>query len=489
MKVIAADVSDYQSGADWGALAVQADGIWVKWADWSWWSRYGSGENLHASIIAIAQSVGKPAGSYLFARPGWTSAEYQIDTWADNCPPLTMSSMLDLESPGYLSGQELTDWVNAALARMWVRFGRIPVLYWSARFASENGMGQITVPHIDMVAEYHRGYQPFFYAEREGWEAYAYAAYGGPDLPWGEARIDVWQFTSSARFPAYDGSLDCSFITDEAFVLAVGGDPVVIPPASQTIEEALMADERFDTLMQIVSSLPDLIDGQGGGGGVPVGHYRPAPLGTPTEETEGLYAGLYQGRPPIVFDWALNNEVTTKCVAFDFTFLPPGATIYLHPIETGEAGDPTSGFWTGLVNAWTQVFAATWWGQFAQYTTTQGGFHTIVHPANRPIRVEISLDGGHSLSAPAPVPNRVVALRPPPRHLMALSKATPTVSEPDAAVVLQTLVGGLDDLAEQVKFALAKHPGGVDGIHAADIIQTAVDRAIGNAASRAMTTS
>lgn len=382
LRLIATDVSDYQSAADWAVLAAAADGVWAKWADWVWWVDHGVGESTHLTIIQTAKDAGKPAGSYLFCRPDMSDPELQVDTWADHCPELTMSAMLDLEADNSLSGPVLTDWVNRALVRMAQRFGRLPVLYWSRKYAVEHGMGPITAPHVNMVAEYHLGYQPMYWADRAGWEARAYAPYGGPDLPPGEETIDVWQFTSSAQMPGYAGPLDASFVTDLAWELVVSPDA----PAPLTLEEALVADERFDRLMSIVNALPGMIDK-----GTVTGHYRPARVGTAPDSTEPLYAGLYVGRPPIVFDWSMNGEaVKTPCVAYDFTWLPVGATIHVHPIEPGVP-DATSGIWTSLCNKFRQVFAATWWGDHATYTTTELGFHTVVHPANRPCRIEVTL--------------------------------------------------------------------------------------------------
>lgn len=229
MRIIT-DTSDYQAGTDWHALAGSVDAAWAKAGDWAWVARHGwPGDDVQAATFAAFNAVGRPVGSYLFVRPGWTDPNTQISQWRQNVPGgYQVAPMIDLEDPGVLSGGSLTAWVDEALALTAQHFGRTPVLYWSQRFQADNGMGMPGTPHIPMVAEYHRGYRTFEWGwGLAEWERWAYAAYGGPDVPsgypYGSGDL-IWQFTSSAQIPGPPGLIDCSFVPDRWWeLLVVGG--------------------------------------------------------------------------------------------------------------------------------------------------------------------------------------------------------------------------------------------------------------------------
>lgn len=248
------DFSDYQAGLDVDTVAQTADGFWCKAGDWSWIARNGwPADDVHANAIRRLLELGKPVGSYLFVRPGWTDPATQIVQWRQNTPDgTTLAPMIDLEVPGTLSGGALTAWVNDALVVTAQQFGTTPVLYWSVRFQQENGMSVPSAPHIPMVAEYHRGYSMFAWADVSGWEQRAYSAYGGPGVPDGYSLTPldmVWQFTSSAQVPGMPTLVDCSFCTEERFQQVTSGS---LSPAST---QELFTVSQYDDIMAAIAGV------------------------------------------------------------------------------------------------------------------------------------------------------------------------------------------------------------------------------------------
>lgn len=238
------DASDYQAGLQLDTVASSVDGAWFKAGDWSWVARYGwPADDLHDAAIARFAQLGKPVGSYFFVRPGSTAPATQIDGWAQHAPKgLTIKPMIDLEVSS-ISGSSLRDWIIEAIHLATDRFGAQPVLYWSHAFATAHGMTAPDAAHIPMVAEYHYGYRTFTWADRANWEATAYRAFGGPDVPPGYSGVSstdlIWQFTSSAEIPGMPGLVDCDLVPDAAWALLTDS---VLPPASVDDIEAIMAD-------------------------------------------------------------------------------------------------------------------------------------------------------------------------------------------------------------------------------------------------------
>lgn len=259
------DFSDYQSGVDLDQVAGVMDGAWVKAGDWAYYSTHGGrGEDIHTPALDRYAQLGFPAGSYFFVRPGRTDPLTQIDAWRGLVTsPTAISPMIDLEVPGSLSGASLTAWVDEALYWATDRFGVTPTLYWSQSFASGNGMSVPGTPHIPLMAEYHRGYTPFLWANESSWENRAYSAYGGPDVPagYGLGPLDVvWQFTSSAQVPGFGGLVDCSFAAEYRFqqLLTEGGSlgPAALPEDELTVAQidelkALIAAGNQDLAQRI----------------------------------------------------------------------------------------------------------------------------------------------------------------------------------------------------------------------------------------------
>lgn len=250
------DISDYQAGLNVDAVAASVDGAWCKAGDWAWIARYGwPGDDIHNTVVNRFLQLGKPVGSYLFVRPGYTAPQVQIDQWRQHCPDgTTIAPMIDLEVNGTLSGGALRDWVDAALRRVAEVFGVTPVLYWSNTFANAYGMSAPSAPHVPMVAEYHWGYQTQLWANQAGWETHAYSAYGGPDVPPGYSGVTsrslIWQWTSSAQLPGFLGLVDHDFVPDAAWSLITDA---ALPPASDTWE-TFMADNQktMDALAEFV---------------------------------------------------------------------------------------------------------------------------------------------------------------------------------------------------------------------------------------------
>lgn len=232
------DISAFQShNEEWtawqpidlAAYARSVDASWVRWTDWSGYLKWGPDPGYNHLLEQI-QANGKPAGPYLFPRPGRSDPVTQVATWHAATPAISWSPMLDPESNDGLSGPAFSQWVDVALAEMTQRWQRIPWLYAAASTVQKFGWTRPTTPHLLILAEYHWGYTPFSWGDRGGWEQRAYSKYGGPDLPWGLGGTDAWQFTSSAEVPGMAGLIDCSWVTDGAFVTSSGGGGAVSVP-------------------------------------------------------------------------------------------------------------------------------------------------------------------------------------------------------------------------------------------------------------------
>jgi hypothetical protein len=256
---LVADFSVWQTGegsapaVDCAALAAGVDGCFVRFTDWSLYARYGP-DKFHAHCIDELRGLGTPVGSYLFPRCYASDPVTQVDAWADNTPEVSMPCMLDPEGPsaGAMRGETLTQWIEGALVRMAERWPRFtPVWYTSASFCSSYGITRAPrVPHILQVAEYHYGSTQFSWAARANWENVAYARYGGPDLPPGAGRYDLWQWSSSVQLPGVPGVADCSFVADDqawAALTPTAPDPEPSPPPKEWYEDmkhAILPDGR-----------------------------------------------------------------------------------------------------------------------------------------------------------------------------------------------------------------------------------------------------
>ena len=258
------DLSDNQGNIDIDTALQSSDATWSKCADWAWVVRHGwPGDDLHDAVVARAKATGKLIGTYWFPRPGWSTPREQVEAWAAHSyVGLPLAPMVDVESPGSLSGGSLTQWIDEFLSLVPQLLGATPVLYWSARFQRDNGMGMPASTHVPMVAEYHYGYSPFLWADLAGWEQRAYAAYGGPDVPAGYSygsRDLIWQFTSSSQCPGFNGLVDHSFIPDWAWDAITGGSlgsaGTVTPgqPPADDLWSYLMTNAEAEQLLRTIA--------------------------------------------------------------------------------------------------------------------------------------------------------------------------------------------------------------------------------------------
>jgi hypothetical protein len=130
--------------------------------------------------------------------------------------------------------------MEEAIALATQAFGVAPCLYWSNAFAQGYGMSAPGVEHLPMVAEYHRGYTPFLWANRDSWESYAYGAFGGPDVPPGYGsevtpRSLIWQCTSSAQIPGFAGLVDLDLVPDAAWAQLTSAHTVPADPIMELL--------------------------------------------------------------------------------------------------------------------------------------------------------------------------------------------------------------------------------------------------------------
>jgi len=285
------DASDYQAGLALDTVAASVDGAWFKAGDWAYVSRHGwPADDIHDAAIVRFTQLRKPVGTYFFVRPGSTDPETQINGWAQHAPTgLSMKPMIDLEKTT-ISGSSLRDWVTEAIELTTDRFGLQPVLYWSNSFAVDHDMAAPSAAHLPMVAEYHRGYTPFQWADRANWELYAYGAFGGPDVPPGYTGIGrrdlIWQFTSSAEIPGFGGLVDCDFVPDAAWTRLTSRDT---PP--DPLEALLSNQDYLDRIDDIHAAVGEL----------PPGTFK---------KIADLIAGLDARTPSQQQVWNLYNNVT-----------------------------------------------------------------------------------------------------------------------------------------------------------------------------------
>jgi hypothetical protein len=229
-------------------LATAADAFWVRWTSYRWWlenGRKGADSQYNVAMSAL-KARGKPAGPYMYAGAGFgVSAKTQVDDWAaaTQVQP-TWPPMYDLEVVG-ITGDALTAWVNAVLARMTETWGLKPILYLPWDAPGNWGIKRPSVEHWLMVPEY-PNIAPTW-ANRAQWEAMAYGRPGfanGPDTPFGD--WDVWQALHTATgIPGLDPNqaVDVSFVKDRVF------DGLTLAPAS--VPSA--AQEEEDMAKQVIN--------------------------------------------------------------------------------------------------------------------------------------------------------------------------------------------------------------------------------------------
>lgn len=254
---IVSDISVWQTGegvynsVDLGTLAQVVSGSWVRWSDYSIYSRYGPDVHFSSSISELMR-FGCPAGPYIYPAPTYSDPDTQIRAMYNDCPPIGLAPMLDPESEGMrgMRGETLIQWIEEALRVMRDLWGYIPVWYTSASFCSGNGIYRMpNVPHVLMLAEYHST-RPFTWGTRNEWESRALSYYGGPDLPrgLGYETWDVWQFTSQGNLPGVLGNCDVSLVQDHAWEKLVKpvalSEPPVKPRSKRVSVNFIPAAER-----------------------------------------------------------------------------------------------------------------------------------------------------------------------------------------------------------------------------------------------------
>lgn len=240
---------EYDDGSpkpvDYASLASTADAFLVRWTSYEYWLAHGrsNGDTQYNIAMRELQARGKPTGPYMYAGAGaGASPEASVDDWAaaTEVTP-TFFPMYDLEEV-FITGNELTDWVNRVLQRMTQIWGLRPILYVGPFKPAQWGLAQPTVPHILQVAEYPT-MEFYGYGEDLWGRALSYPQWAdGPDTPWGD--WDIWQAMSTLvnvpGLPA-DRTVDLSFVKDRVFeLLAASGHAgaTVTSPPSLTVAPA-----------------------------------------------------------------------------------------------------------------------------------------------------------------------------------------------------------------------------------------------------------
>lgn len=240
-----------RNGVDCAAVAASVDAAYVRWCDYSIYA--DTDEPDHSDCLSKFHALGLPAGSYLYPDPR-VSARDQVKRWRDSCPETIMPPMLDLENSHGVMGGQLSEWRDTALDQMTGLWTPKPVHYTSLAYVNGHGLAAPNVDCHIMLAEYHRGYIPYGWQQRDTWETTAYSTFGGPDPVWGMAKNQnaIWQFTSSAECPGLVGLVDMSLMTD-AFYNEITQN---VQPISK--DELSMADindimNRFNDIQNILA--------------------------------------------------------------------------------------------------------------------------------------------------------------------------------------------------------------------------------------------
>lgn len=145
---------------------------------------------LHSDLSG-AHAAGLVVGSYAFAHPE-NSATAQADDFASALGVLPAGSLppvLDLETSGGLTVDQLVSWTQTFLNRLADDTGIVPMIYTGPNFWATS-MGNSAA-----------------FATYPLWEAH-YTTAAAPASIGGWSTYDLWQFTNAATIPGIGGSVD-----------------------------------------------------------------------------------------------------------------------------------------------------------------------------------------------------------------------------------------------------------------------------------------
>ena len=210
------DVSHWQHAIDWYAVAASGTRFaFVKATDGRTYV-----DPMYATNRAGAAATGIEFGAYHFARPdrGANDALIEADHFVDSAAPVTgdLLPVLDLETTGGLTPDELTAWMLAWLGEVTLRLGVRPIVY-----TSPIGWANRTA---DTTAIADAGYTVLWIAH---WDVTS------PTLPandWQGNGWTFWQYSDCSHVPGIEGCVDADWYEGATFDAVTIPSPDTAPP-------------------------------------------------------------------------------------------------------------------------------------------------------------------------------------------------------------------------------------------------------------------
>lgn len=234
------DVSHYQGAIDWTQVA--ASGVRFAFAKATQGQNYV--DPTYATNEAGAAAAGIAFGAYDFAHPDASpnGAIVEADHFVDVAQPQPgqLLPVLDLETTGGLTSDELTAWTLAWLGEVAARTGVHPMVY-----TSPNGWANRMA---DTTAIADAGYTALWVAH---WNV---ASPRVPANDWEGHGWTFWQYSDCGSVPGITGCVDSDWFVASAF------DAVTIPSPDQTAPVASLTPPQGAT-GSVIASFSEIVDG------------------------------------------------------------------------------------------------------------------------------------------------------------------------------------------------------------------------------------
>ena len=203
------DVASYQhpggAGINWGQVAAAGYRFaFVKATQ----GNYYTNPYFSRDYPAV-EAAGMVRSAYHFADPsasgGAAQADYVLSVAPYTADSLTLPPALDLENVQGLdfcywkSAPDMVAWIKAFSDEIWLRIGRLPIIYSRAGWWNQCTGGSAAFAHNPLwVANY---------------------GSSSPTLPAGWTNWTYWQWTSTGRVPGISGNVDLSYFNGDVSAL------------------------------------------------------------------------------------------------------------------------------------------------------------------------------------------------------------------------------------------------------------------------------
>ena len=210
------DVSHWQHTIDWSKVAASGTRFaFLKATDGRTYV-----DPTYATNRAGAALAGVVVGAYHFARPdhGANDAQIEADHFVDNATPVTgdLLPVLDLETTGGLTPDELTAWMLAWLGEVTLRLGVRPIVY-----TSPIGWANRTA---DTTAIADAGYTVLWIAH------WGVATPTVPANDWQGNGWTFWQYSDCGHVSGIGGCVDADWFDGATFDAVTIPSPDTSPP-------------------------------------------------------------------------------------------------------------------------------------------------------------------------------------------------------------------------------------------------------------------